>query len=637
VKSRIVIFAMLLVAVILLLSDGGIAADHTVLYPDLVQYYYWTRGCAPTATAMVLSYRDCVASTVGKYINWGKLIDYYYSPDGINSVPNLLNELAVAMGTTEGGGTSLNDVDRGIETVTNTINEYSFDAATFNYGVCATDCWNRIVSEISNNRPFVWHLLGPSDGHSTAAWGYTDDHFVILYDTWDSAPLFPYTTLREDWHYRASILGWDQRALTSIRHLSVPEATDVQIGEPYGGERILSGRNYNIWWSQWGNVTHVSLYYSTNNGYTWTAIALRVPSTGEGRRSYRWLAPCVSSSRMRIRLRAYKNTELIAGDGSLHAFTIVPSEVVAPSNVACDKTRVKVGETYTISWDPVRYATSYDIYENGAWTSVGDVTSVSFTKTRVGSHTYMVRAKNTCFMSEQSRPLFVNVYDIVAVWPGDLNNDGAVNQKDIMPIAVFWNTKGARHDGADYSWAPRSVESWDNYAATFADADGSGLVDMGDFLPICVNWGRTHSGSLTAPETIGEYDQKADESILVLMYSQVKYAQSGAKYEIKNFIEEKLSIHPPAASVLQQNVPNPFNPSTSIRYDVMGRERVCINIFNVQGLRIRTLVDAIHEPGSYAAEWNGTDNAGRSVASGIYYYRMRAGQYTGTKKMVLVR
>jgi len=88
---------------------------------------------------------------------------------------------------------------------------------------------------------------------------------------------------------------------------------------------------------------------------------------------------------------------------------------------------------------------------------------------------------------------------------------------------------------------------------------------------------------------------------------------------------------------LNQNHPNPFNPTTTISYDVPSAARVKIDIVNILGQTIVTLVDEIKSPGSYQAVWNGTDARGIKVSSGIYLYTMQAGDYVKTKKMMLMK
>jgi hypothetical protein len=87
---------------------------------------------------------------------------------------------------------------------------------------------------------------------------------------------------------------------------------------------------------------------------------------------------------------------------------------------------------------------------------------------------------------------------------------------------------------------------------------------------------------------------------------------------------------------LQQNHPNPFNPSTEIRYEIPQAAAVTLEIFDVRGRRLRTLVSEQQAAGGYAATWNGKDDGGRKAASGIYFYRLRAGLLEKTLKMVLV-
>lgn len=94
----------------------------------------------------------------------------------------------------------------------------------------------------------------------------------------------------------------------------------------------------------------------------------------------------------------------------------------------------------------------------------------------------------------------------------------------------------------------------------------------------------------------------------------------------------------PLASGLAQNIPNPFNPVTTIRYDVtFGGADVTIVVFDVAGRRVRTLVDERRPAGVFSVAWNGEDDRGQRVASGVYFYRMRAGAFVDTKKMVLLK
>jgi hypothetical protein len=94
----------------------------------------------------------------------------------------------------------------------------------------------------------------------------------------------------------------------------------------------------------------------------------------------------------------------------------------------------------------------------------------------------------------------------------------------------------------------------------------------------------------------------------------------------------------PDTFALRANVPNPFNPATTIDYDVRrGGANVMITIFDVNGRLVRTLVDEHRAAGRYQAHWNGLDDHGSPAASGVYFYRMQAGTFTQTRKMVLLK
>ena len=93
----------------------------------------------------------------------------------------------------------------------------------------------------------------------------------------------------------------------------------------------------------------------------------------------------------------------------------------------------------------------------------------------------------------------------------------------------------------------------------------------------------------------------------------------------------------PRSMELIQNNPNPFNSGTTIEYTVPKQAQVTIEIFNILGQKVRTLVDETKPVGTYRIEWNGVDNAGKSVSTRVYLYRFQAGDVVQTKKMLLVK
>jgi hypothetical protein len=94
----------------------------------------------------------------------------------------------------------------------------------------------------------------------------------------------------------------------------------------------------------------------------------------------------------------------------------------------------------------------------------------------------------------------------------------------------------------------------------------------------------------------------------------------------------------PMAYALGGAVPNPFNPSTAITYNVPGGGGpVEIAVYDVTGRRVRTLVSGTTPPGTHRTQWDGRDDRGTRVSSGVYFYRMTAGSFHDTRKMVLLK
>ena len=93
----------------------------------------------------------------------------------------------------------------------------------------------------------------------------------------------------------------------------------------------------------------------------------------------------------------------------------------------------------------------------------------------------------------------------------------------------------------------------------------------------------------------------------------------------------------PLVNALFQNKPNPFNPSTTIRYDLPTASRVRIAIYGVDGRRVRTLLDRMMPAGRHAVTWDGTDDGGREVGTSVYFYRMSAGSFEANRKLLLLK
>lgn len=130
-------------------------------------------------------------------------------------------------------------------------------------------------------------------------------------------------------------------------------------------------------------------------------------------------------------------------------------------------------------------------------------------------------------------------------------------------------------------------------------------------------------------------DDNVDSIHVVVSVSDTNSAMllASVRQDVKNIIPREWRLY--------QNYPNPFNPTTTIEFDVpevTGKiPRVAVQIFNILGQKITTLERGVYDVGRYRVTWNGTNEQGSRVASGVYFYRLLSGDYTSTKKMVLVK
>jgi PKD repeat protein len=122
------------------------------------------------------------------------------------------------------------------------------------------------------------------------------------------------------------------------------------------------------------------------------------------------------------------------------------------------------------------------------------------------------------------------------------------------------------------------------------------------------------------------------------VYPSVKWQGQGARVRLAALTSSSQGTGEiPRTFSLAQNYPNPFNPSTTIEYSLPTASQVVIEVFNVAGQKVKTLVDGPIEAGVHSTAWDGLEENGTTAASGIYFYRLRAGTYSETRKMLLLK
>jgi len=134
----------------------------------------------------------------------------------------------------------------------------------------------------------------------------------------------------------------------------------------------------------------------------------------------------------------------------------------------------------------------------------------------------------------------------------------------------------------------------------------------------------TISGHLLASSSFGTAAFEGTDEIRVI--------QKGKKGKAAKLVARRADIYE-----LSQNRPNPFNPTTKIAFQLPEAGEVSLVIYNLQGQLIRVLVQDVHAAGSYQVEWNGRDEGGRAVSSGVYFYRFVSPGLVQTKRMLLLK
>jgi len=136
-------------------------------------------------------------------------------------------------------------------------------------------------------------------------------------------------------------------------------------------------------------------------------------------------------------------------------------------------------------------------------------------------------------------------------------------------------------------------------------------------------------GTYDVTATLDDYDSEIIEDVVVTEGNTT----TGVNFEMFTGSGEIVII----ATKLENNYPNPFNPVTNISYSVKEPSNITIEIYNIKGQLVKTLVNEVKETGIYSAVWNSTDNSNKEVTSGIYFYKMKADDYSSYKKMMLLK
>jgi hypothetical protein len=144
--------------------------------------------------------------------------------------------------------------------------------------------------------------------------------------------------------------------------------------------------------------------------------------------------------------------------------------------------------------------------------------------------------------------------------------------------------------------------------------------------------GEQFSGTVTLGFKVkGSYDELSFEIPNGSVFTGENYEEMGI-----NSVESTYKVAP-SVYALSKNYPNPFNPTTTIDYSIPQAGNVELVIYNTAGQKVRTLINQMQDASFYKVVWDGRDESGQSVASGIYFYRLVAGNFSKIEKMTLIK
>jgi hypothetical protein len=214
---------------------------------------------------------------------------------------------------------------------------------------------------------------------------------------------------------------------------------------------------------------------------------------------------------------------------------------------------------------------------------------------------------------------------------------------------TLW-TRTYSGEGDDHGYSVQQTDDGGYVIAGFTESFGAGEEDVyliktdssGDTL-----WTRTYGG---VGFDYGRSVQQTEDGGYVIAGYTNSFGAGGADvYLIKTDPDGMVGIsdnNPPSLELprswaLSQNYPNPFNPTTTIAFDVPGtqgvEQQVQLTVYNIRGKQVIRLIDSELEAGSHRVVWNGRDDKGEQVPSGIYLYTLKSGEDIYTKKMVLLK
>jgi M6 family metalloprotease-like protein len=391
--------------------------------------------------------------------------------------------------------------------------------------------------------------------------------------------------------------------------------SEIQLTYPHGGETWFSGTTKTITWKAKSLTGTVTLEYSTDGGTSWNTLSTSTSNNG----FYVWSnIPSMDSDEVHIRVTQNSNGQT---DSNVHSFAIL-SEMAVPEGTYPADGATEIPTNPLLAWSDVPGVTGYQL-------QVSDDPQFSTYLVNLLDHpdnTYQLNSL-TPYQTYYWRVSSISEIGIGPFCETLCFTTGNVSELPAPPQLTYpQHMAGEIPLELDFCWVSSPLA--DSYTLQvdqsqyFTDPQiNIGDITQNSYFIDCLEPSTTYYWRVRASNVAGHS-----------YYSQIN------RFSTIQNVANSDDLIPVARNILEQNHPNPFNPSTTIALSVKEpAANLTVRIFNLRGQLVRTMHDGI--PGEHKLNliWDGKDDLGRDVGSGIYHYRMRSGDFMQTRKMLLLK
>jgi len=391
--------------------------------------------------------------------------------------------------------------------------------------------------------------------------------------------------------------------------------SDIQLTYPHGGEVWFSGTNKDISWKSKITTGTVKIEYSTDGGNNWVQIISGVPNSGY----YTWYnVPALNTNQGHIRVTLLTNNHV---DSNVYPFSVI-SELAVPQAVYPADGATGVPTNPQVSWQSVTGADGYQ-FQVSAQQDFGSFV-VNVIDHPDNHYQLSGLQPNTSYywrvasIGDIGISPFCDTQSfqtgMVSELPGvpDLVMPAHMAQGLVLPITFSWMASSlAESYLLQISTSPYfagNVLEYNNLSST------------------------QHIVSNLVPYTVYYWRVAANNVAGSSYFSQIR------RFSTQQSSDSDDPITPVLINELGTNYPNPFNPSTTISLSVKDQGHpLSLRIFNLKGQMVRELYNSLPKSPRMDLVWDGKDDSGRPLPSGIYYYRMSSGDFIETRKMLMMK